>query len=182
MNFDYYSLADRLSNKGSAQADNTQLMGQPKYLNNRPERRSNHQSEGLAEEKWRPFFDYGPPFRPEGSLRSPARLSDRKAWQKHYFRLRPHVFDRGTQKPCSPLFSDWRNQSRLGPTDRGHLPGKDQGTNRKSMARHTSRTTIPRTEPCTPAETVLNNRPDTNSIVGADIFSIVLWAPLTPIR
>ena len=31
------SLADRLPNKGLAQADNAQLMGRPKYLNNRPE-------------------------------------------------------------------------------------------------------------------------------------------------
>ena len=74
MNFDYYSLADRLSNKGSAQADNTQLMGQPKYLNNRPEGRSNHRPEGLPEEERRPFSDSGPPFRPEDSLRSPAHL------------------------------------------------------------------------------------------------------------
>ena len=35
------SLMDRLPNKGSAQADNAQLMGRPKYLNNRKEGRSN---------------------------------------------------------------------------------------------------------------------------------------------
>ena len=36
----------------------------------------------------------------------PDGLSDRKAWPKHYFRLRPRIYDRGSQKPCSPLFSD----------------------------------------------------------------------------
>ena len=60
------SLADRLPNKGSAQADSEQLMGQPKYPNNRPEGRSNHRPEGLAEEEQRPFVDSGPPLRPEG--------------------------------------------------------------------------------------------------------------------
>ena len=140
-------------------------MGQPKYLNDRPEGRSNLRPGGLAEEEQRPLSDSGPPLRPERSLRSLARLrttsatgrpghssasgsdprlrperslqlqpptdslSDRKAQPKHYFRLRPHVSNQGTQNPCSLLFSDWRNQSRLGPTDRGRPPVKDQGTN-----------------------------------------------------
>ena len=43
---------DRLPNKGSAQADNAQLMGWPKYLNDRPEGRTNLRPEGLAEEEW----------------------------------------------------------------------------------------------------------------------------------
>ena len=57
------SLTDRLSNKGSAQADNVQLMGRPKYLNNKPEGRSNHRLEGLAKEERCP-------------LPTPARLFD----------------------------------------------------------------------------------------------------------
>ena len=84
--------------------------------------------------------------------------------------LQPHVSDRGTQEPCSPLFSDWRNQSRLGPTDRGRPPRKDQGTNGESKARRTSQTTIPRTVPCTPTDIVLCNLPITSNVVGADIF------------
>ena len=66
------SLADRLPNKGSAQANNVQLMGRPKYLNDRPEGRSNLRPEGLAEEEWHP-------------LPTLARLSDRSA----HFGLQP---------------------------------------------------------------------------------------------
>ena len=41
--------------------------------NNRPEGRSSHRPEGLAEEEHRPLVDYfGPPLRPERSLRTPA--------------------------------------------------------------------------------------------------------------
>ena len=45
----------------------------------------------------------------------------------------------------------------------------------ESKLGHTSQTTIPGTIPCTPAGTVLCNRPDTNSVVDADIsrYSIV---------
>ena len=155
------SLADRLSNKGSAQADNTQLMGRPKYRNDGPEGRSNHRPEGLAKEERRPLSDSGPlsdrsahfglhpasghSLRPEGLAK--ALLPTLTP------RLRP-----GTQKPCSLLFFDWHNQSRLGPTDRG------------SKVRRTSQTSIPGTIPCTPVEIVLCNLPDTNNVVDADIF------------
>ena len=102
------------------------------------------------------------------------------------------------QRPYSLLFFDWRNQSRLGPTDRGHPLRWDQGTNEESKARHISQTTILGTIPCTPIEIVFCNLPDKNSVVGADIFlysivgainshtvkppicllaSTVLWAP-----
>ena len=53
---------------------NVQLMGRPKYLNDRPEGRSNHRPEGLAKEERLPFSNSGPPLRPERSLRSPAHL------------------------------------------------------------------------------------------------------------
>ena len=96
------SLADRLLNKGLTQADNTQLMGQPKYQNDGPEGRSNHRPEGLAEEERRP-------------LPTPVCLSDRRA----RFGLQPapgrplrpkglakallptltRIFDRGCAKP-----------------------------------------------------------------------------------
>ena len=96
------SLMDRLPKKGSAQADNAQLMGRPMILNNRPEGRSNHRPEGLAEEKRRPFFDSGPPLRLEHSLRSPSppsdSLSDRKAWPKALLLTSTHVSDRGYAK------------------------------------------------------------------------------------
>ena len=43
------------------------------------------------------------PTAPTGALASissppPDGLSDRKAWPKHYFRLRPHIADRGYAK------------------------------------------------------------------------------------
>ena len=57
---------DRLPNGGLAQADNAQLIGQPKFLNDRPEGRSNHRLEGMAEEERRPLL-------------TPVRLSDRNA-------------------------------------------------------------------------------------------------------
>ena len=48
-------------------------MGRPKYLNDRPEGQSNHRPEGLAEEEQHRLVDYfGPPLRPERSLRTPA--------------------------------------------------------------------------------------------------------------
>ena len=75
----------------------------------------------------------------------------------------------GAPNPYSLLFSDWRDQSRLGPIDRGRPLRKDQGTNGESEAGRTSQTTIPGTIPYTPAGTVLCNHPDTNSFVGADI-------------
>ena len=54
----------------------------------------------------------------------PDGLSDRKAWPKHYFRLRPASPIGDALSPCSLLFSNWRDQSRLGPTDRGRPLGK----------------------------------------------------------
>ena len=58
---------DRLSNKRIGPEDNVandaQLLGRPKYLDDRPEGRSNLRSEGLAEEERRP-------------LPTPAHLSD----------------------------------------------------------------------------------------------------------
>ena len=91
------SLADWLPNRGLAQADNAQLMGRPKYLNDRPEGRSNLRPEDLAEEEQRPFpilahlsdqsarFGLQPasgrPLRPESlaktPLPTPIRVSDR---------------------------------------------------------------------------------------------------------
>ena len=47
-------------------ANNAQLLGQPKYLDNRPEGRSNLRLEGLAKEERRPLLTL-------------ARLSDRSA-------------------------------------------------------------------------------------------------------
>ena len=64
------SLADRLPCKVLAQADNTQLLGRPKYQNDRPERRSNHRPEGSVEEERHLLSDFGPPLQPECSLRS----------------------------------------------------------------------------------------------------------------
>ena len=60
-------------------ANNAQLMGWPKHLNDMPEGQSNLRPEGLAEEERRPLL-------------TPARLSDRKALRRRNntrFRHRP---------------------------------------------------------------------------------------------
>ena len=114
------------------------------------------------------------PTSPTGALTSVFSASGRsqrpEGLAKHYHRLRPHVSDQSMQRPYSLLFSDWRNQSRLGPTGRGRPPGRDQGTNGESKARRSSQTMIPGRVPCTHVEIVFCNLPDTNSIVGTDIF------------
>ena len=46
----------------------------------------------------------------------------------------------------------------------------------KSKARRTSQTMIPGTVPYTPTGTVLCNRPDTNNVVGANIFHSIVGA------
>ena len=176
---------DRLPNKGSAQEDNAQPMGRPKYLNNRPEGRSNHRPEGLAEEERCLFSDSGPPLRPEGSLRSPARLRMASPTE------RP---DQNTTSDSDPTSStgDRRNPAhRSSPTgalraDWNHPTGdaRSVGTKRraeKGKARLTSQNHCTRDH--TLHGTVLCSYPDTNSIVGADIslYSIV-GATKTPIR
>ena len=111
------SLVDRLPNKGSAQADNAQLMGRPQYLDKRPEGRSNHQPKGLAEEERRLFSDSSPPLRPEGSLRSLARLRTaspigrpgQNTTSNSDPRLRPGVRQTPTHSssPTSAIRADW---------------------------------------------------------------------------
>ena len=123
-------------------ASNAQLVGRPKYLDDRSEGRSNHRPEGLAEEERRPFStpahlsDWSAhfglrPTSPTGALTSISSppldgLSDRKAWPKHYFRLRPTSPTGDASNPCSLLFFNWRIQSRLGLTDRGPSPGNER--------------------------------------------------------
>ena len=126
------SLIDRFPSKGPAQQTtsqtNAQLLGRPKYLNSRPEGRSNFRSKSLAEEERRP-------------LPTPAHLSGRNArfglqpatgrslrpegLAKHHFRLQPASPTGDAPNLCLQLLSNWRNQSRLGPTDRGRPLGKD---------------------------------------------------------
>ena len=73
---------DLLPSKSSAHqttiANDAQLLGRPKYLNDRPEGRSNLRPEGLAKEEQR-------------SLPTPARLSDRKAWPNTAFDSDPRL-------------------------------------------------------------------------------------------
>jgi len=146
-----------------SQVDNTQTPGPAQASKQQTRRAIQSPTERSGRGGTTPVFRLRPTS-PTGALASvfsppPDDLSDRKAWPKHYFRLRPHVSDRGTQKPCSPLFSDWRNQSRLGSTDRRRPLGRDQETCGESRARRTSQTTIPGTIPRTPAETVLCDLP-----------------------
>ena len=91
-------------------ADNAQLMGRPKYLNDRPEGRSNLRPGGLAEEERRPLSDSGPPLRPEHSLQSPARLWTAsltgRPGQSTTYDSDPTSLTRVYKRPCSLLFSD----------------------------------------------------------------------------
>ena len=91
---------DRLLNKGSAQQmtlrTTLKLLSRPKYLNKRPEGRSNLRPEGLVKKERR-------------SLPTPACLSDRKAWPKRNnarFRLWPASLTGNTPNPCLQLLSD----------------------------------------------------------------------------
>ena len=77
--------------------------------------------------------------------------------------------------PTSTTRADWGH-----PT--GDAARKEPGTNGESEPGRTSQTTIPGTIPCMPAGAVLCNRPNTNSIVGADIFLYsIVGAIKTPV-
>jgi len=139
------SLMDRLPNKGSVQhttlrttrnswaIPNTETIGRwdDPISNRKPWPRRNDAHFRLR------------PTSPTGALvlaSSPPAddLSDQKAWPKHHFRLRPASPTGDAPNPCSLLSSDWRDQSRLGPTDRGRPLGKDQGTDGESKAAQSS--------------------------------------------
>ena len=121
---------------------NVQLMGRPKYLNDRPEGRSNHRPEGLATEERCPFSNSGPPLRPERSLRSLADLRTAsptgRPGQSTTSDSDPRLRPRMRQTPTHCSSPNWRIQSRLGLTDRGRPLGKDQGTDGKRKAGRTS--------------------------------------------
>ena len=71
----------------------------------------------------------------------------------------------------------------MGPTDRGRPRGEDQEMDEESKAGHSSQPQ-PRTVPCTPAgqyPTTFLACQNPISVVGANIFPTVLWAPSTPI-
>ena len=149
-------------------------MGRPKYLNDRLEGRSNHQLEGLTKKERHLLSNSGPPLRPERSLWSQACL------QMASLTERPRKSTTSDSDPTSPTGvrknpahcssstsatrADWDQPTRDAPLR------KDQGTNRESKARRISQTTIPGTIPCTPTGIVLCNHPDTNNVVGTDIF------------
>ena len=86
-------------------ANDAQLLGRPKYLNNCPEGRSNLSTGRPGQGGTR-------------SLSTPARLSDQKAWPNTTSNFEPRPPTGDALNTCSQLFSNWRNQSRLGPTDR----------------------------------------------------------------
>ena len=105
------SLGDRLPYQGSAQADSTQLMGRPKSLKQQAEKGGPVTDRKVWPKRNSPRSSTTLAHRSDRSARFGLQqprdgLSDRKAWPKHYFRLRPRVSDRGSQEPCSPLFFD----------------------------------------------------------------------------
>jgi len=74
-------------------ANDTQLLGWPKYLNDRPEGRSNLRPEGLSKEERRPLPTMARLSDRKDSFPTPTHLSDRKAWPNNASdsnpRLRP---------------------------------------------------------------------------------------------
>ena len=135
------SLGDRLPRQGSAQTDSTQLMGRPKGLEQQAERAVQSPTGRSGRRGTAPARRLLRPTSPTEALASDscrlwtASLIVRPG-PKCYFRLRPpRVPDQGSQKPYSPLFSNWRTQGRLEPSDRGRPLGRNQGTNRESKPR-----------------------------------------------
>ena len=115
-------------------------MGRPKYLNDRPEGRSNHRTEGLAEEERRPLL-------------TSARLSDRKhslqslapLW-KASLTGRPgqtllstptRVSDRGCTKPLLTTLLQLTQSEPIG-TNRPGMPArKGPGNGRRKVRQGT---------------------------------------------
>ena len=156
-------------------------MGRPKYLNNRPEGRSNHRPEGLAKEERRPFSDFGLPRQLERSLRSPACLRTAFPTGRPG---RDTTFDSdpassiGVRKnpahcssPTGAIRADWdqptgdarseRTRERTEKARQGtQIKPRYQGPYPVRLQKQYSATSL------------------THSVVGADIFPTVLWAPL----
>ena len=86
---------------------------------------------------------------------------------KRCFLLRPRVSDRGPRR--KPAYRS--SPTGAARTDWGHTTGdaRSKGTRGERGRQCTKSNHDTGTIPCTPVETVLLNRPDTNSIVGADI-------------
>ena len=100
-------------------------------------------------------------------------LSDRKAWPKTLLptltpRLRPETRRKPAYRssPTGTASTDWSH-----PTG----DSRSEGTRGERKKQHTKSKHGTRTIPCTPAGTVLHNRPDTNSMGGTDIcvYSII---------
>ena len=97
-------------------------------------------------------------------------LSDRKAWPKALLPTpTPHRRPGGTETLLTALLRLARSEP-TGAIRPGTLARKEPGANGESKLGRISQTMISGTIPCTPAGTVLCNRPNTNSIVGADIY------------
>ena len=103
----------------------------------------------------------------------PGRLSDRKAWPKTLLptptpRFRPETHRKPAYRssPTGTASTDWSHSTRD-----SHSEGT-RGERRKQRTKSKHGTG---TIPCTPAGTVLHNRPDTSSMKGSDIcvYSIV---------
>ena len=144
------SLADQLPRKRLGPSRQRATHG-PAQVSKQQARRAIQSTTGRSGRgRAAPIFDSGPPLRSARSDSSCLRTASptERSGQSTTSDSDSMSSTGGTQKPCSPLFSDWRNQSRLGPTDRGRPSGKDQGTNGESKARRSSQTMIPGTVPC----------------------------------
>ena len=150
-------------------------MGRPKSLkHNGPEGQSGRRSEGLPK-RTSARSSTSSAHLSNWSTRALASDTSRlravspigRPGPKRCFLLRPRVSDRGPRRkpsyrsfPTGAAKADW-----------GH-PTRDacsEGTKGEQRRQCTSQTTIPGTIPCTPTRTVLHNRLDTYTIIGADI-------------
>ena len=153
-------------------------MGQPKSLeNNGPRGQSGRRPGGLPERanarsstSSAHLFDRSARF---GHRPPPGGPSDRKAWPKMLvptptLRLRPGTRRKPAYRssPTGVARADWSHP--IG-------DARSEGTRGEWRRQRTKSNHDTRTIPCTPAEIVLHDCPNTSSIVGADIcvYSIV---------
>ena len=126
------SLTNQPPNKGSAQTDKHTTYGPAQVPKSHAKWTIESPTERPGQGRTAPAFRFRHTSSTGAlaSVSSPPSdgLSYRKAWPKHYLRLRPTSLTGDVPNPCSWLFSDWHDQSRLGPTDRERPLGRDQET------------------------------------------------------
>ena len=104
------------------------LLGRPKSLRHSPvaDRKVYPKEQASARQLLRPTSPTGALASDTSRLRAVSPIG--RPGPKRCFLLRPHDSDRGPVRSLLlPLFSDWRSQGQLGPSDWGRPLGRDQG-------------------------------------------------------